>query len=85
MTKEQEELVFTLLEMNLNEVGSVAELKDMLCGFGETVAEEIPDWKEKVRELAKKSPNRKIMERILEEMPGAAAGAPEQDAPAADV
>ena len=63
-----EELVFSLLETNLKEVGSGKELRDMLTDFHDSFAADDPDWKEKVLKLAKKNPNRKIIIRILDEL-----------------
>ena len=63
-----EELIFSLLETNLNEVGSGKELKEMLAEFYEAFGKDDPDWRAKVEKLAQKNPNRKIIRRILDEL-----------------
>ena len=64
----QEDLIFSLLESNLKEVGSGKELKEMLTDFRDAFAADDPRWREKVEELARKNPNRKIILRILDEL-----------------
>ena len=48
-----EELVFSLLETNLKEVGSGKELRDMLTDFHDSFAADDPDWKEALTGAAK--------------------------------